>query len=178
VDVDSPEVQAYLYQLNRMAGSDSDVQVSMYEVGEALGIDNDKAGQMAEVLFVGGYAELKTLSGGIGITSMGMKALGVSPVVEPAGDLPHLSGEPVLTNEDRKFTEALLGEIKAAICSKNDEYQILESTVIDVKTIEVQMLSPAPKAAVITAVLKAIAQTLPGKDFSDILERIKALAGE
>lgn len=178
MDVDSPEVQAYLSQLNQMSGSDPEVQVSMYEVGEALGIDNDEAGRMAEVLFMGGHAELKTLSGGIGITSMGMKVLGVSPVAEPAGNLPRLSGEPVFTNEDRKIIDTLLDELKAVICSRSNEYQILETTVIDVKTIEVQMLSPAPKSAVITEVLKAIAQTLPQKDCPDILERIKALAGE
>ena len=40
---------------------------------------------MAEVLFMGGQAELKTLSGGIGITALGMDALGVTPEVAAAG---------------------------------------------------------------------------------------------
>lgn len=178
MDVDSPKVQAYLYQLNQMAGSDPEVQVSMHEVGDALGIENEQASQLAEVLFIGGHAELKTLSGGIGITQMGMKALGVSPAPGAVTGLPQLSGEPVLTKEDMEQTHALLESIKADMGSQIEDYQVLETTVMDIKTIEVQMLSPAPKTAVVKAVLRSIVHSLPEKVFSDLLERIKALAGE
>ncbi|MCG8684875.1 MAG: hypothetical protein MI892_08370, partial [Desulfobacterales bacterium] len=69
MDITDPNLKAYLSQLNEMTGGDPDAQVSMHEVGQVLGIEKDEAGQMAEALFIGGHAELKTLSGGIGITA-------------------------------------------------------------------------------------------------------------
>ncbi|WDP89393.1 MAG: hypothetical protein HUN04_06500 [Desulfobacter sp.] len=174
MDVDSPEVQAYLYQLNEIAGADPDAQVSMYEVGEALGLERDEAAHMAEVLFMGGYAELKTLSGGIGITPIGMKALGVAPVQDPAA-VPSLSGETSLTDQDRSNTEALLAEVKSSLETRSGAYQTLETVVMDIKTIEVQMLSPRPKTAVVREVFRSMAQALPEKDFPEILGRLKAM---
>ena len=60
------ETKAYLFQLCSMAQGDPLAQVSMYEVGEALGLERSEAGSLAEALFIEEYAELKTLSGGIG----------------------------------------------------------------------------------------------------------------
>lgn len=177
MDVDSPKVQAYLYQLNKITGSDPGAQISMYEVGEALGVDSDEAAQLAEVLFMGGHAELKTLSGGIGITSMGMKALGVTPAGDSAGTAPSLSDGPVLTDQDRTYIENLLAETKSALAAGAGEYQVLETLVMDMKTIEVQMLSPSPKTAVVREVLKSMAQALPQKEFADIMGRINQMAG-
>ncbi len=175
MDVDSPQLKAYLYKLNEMTHADPAAQVSMYEVGEALGVENDEAGQMAETLFMGGHAELKTLSGGIGITLMGMEALGVTPAVAPGLETPALGNEIVLTDPDRNHVDTLLGDIKSGMASAKAEYQVLETLVMDIKTIEVQMLSPDPKTAVIREVLKSISQTLPEKEFPKLINRISGM---
>ena len=138
MDVDSPQLKAYLYKLYEMTHADPAAQVSMYEVGEALGVENDEAGQMAETLFMGGHAELKTLSGGIGITLMGMDALGVTPAVAPGLETPALGNEIVLTDPDRNHVDTLLGDIKSGMASAKAEYQVLETLVMDIKTIEVE----------------------------------------
>lgn len=176
MDVDTPQVQAYLYQLNKIAESDPEAQISMYEVGEALGLDRDASAQLAEVLFMGGHAELKTLSGGIGITSMGMDALGVTPAGGTAGAAASLSGEPVLTDQDRTHVENLLADIKTALAARAGDYLELETLVMDIKTIEVQMLSPAPKTGVVREVLKSMAQTLPQEGGADLVGRIRGMA--
>ncbi len=61
--------------LGDAAEGDTEAIVSMHDVGQALGFEKTDAGKMAEALYSEGYAELKTLSGGIGITSMGLQAL-------------------------------------------------------------------------------------------------------
>ncbi len=44
----------------------------MYDLGEAIGLEQDAALKTAEVLFGFGLAEIKTLTGGIGITEDGL----------------------------------------------------------------------------------------------------------
>ncbi len=176
MDVSSPEVHAYLYQLNKKVGSDLNAQVSMYEVGEALGLETDTAAQMAEVLFVGGHAELKTLSGGIGITVKGMQVLGITPVASGTQS-PSLSGEPVVTESDRMHIQALLDDIKSVLSSCDGDYESLETLIMDIKTLEVQMLSSAPKAAIVKEIFKSMAQTLPEKGGADAVSRIGAMIG-
>lgn len=175
MDTDSPRVQAYLYKLNEMTGGDPAAQVSMYEVGDAMGIEHDEAGQMAETLFMGGQAELKTLSGGIGITLMGMEALGVTPAQAPVSDTLALGNEVVLSDQDRGAVEKVLADIKSEIESKQIGFQTLETLVMDIKTIEVQMLSIAPKTAVIREVLNSISLSLTQRDFPEISSRLAAM---
>jgi len=172
---DSPKIQAYLYKLNEMTNGDPAAQVSMHEVGDALGIENDEASQMAEILFMGGQAELKTLSGGIGITAMGMKALGVTPAPALGDKTQALGNEVVLSDRDRETVETILAEVKSVLASKKAAYQLLETLVMDIKTIEVQMLSPAPKTAVVREVLSSIVLTLPKTDFQEISNRIAGM---
>lgn len=172
MDIDSPKVQAYLYQLNEITGSDPAAQVSMYDVGQPLGLEPEEAAQMAEVLFMGGHAELKTLSGGIGITAMGMDALGVTPVPAAANDTFCLSCERIMTDLDRGHTQALVADIKGCLACREAGYDTLETVVMDIKTIEVHMLSSAPKTAVVREVFTAIVEDLPKKEFGDIRHRI------
>jgi len=55
----------------------------------------------------------------------------------------------------------------------NASYGQWEEMVIDIKTIEVQMLSPHPKTAVIREVLRSMVQCLPEKD--DLKRKVDAL---
>ena len=75
--MDNPEEQAFLYELYTMTRGDTSTQVSMYDIGKTLGLEKTAAGSMAESLFIQGFAELKTLSGGISITVEGLGALDI-----------------------------------------------------------------------------------------------------
>ena len=63
----------FLTALHQKAGGDTGFVVSMYEIGEAIGMDRDLAQKTAESLMGEGLVEIKTLSGGIGITESGKK---------------------------------------------------------------------------------------------------------
>lgn len=173
MDITDPNLKAYLSQLNDMTGGDPDAQVSMHDVGQVLGIEKDEAGQMAEALFIGGHAELKTLSGGIGITAMGLKALGIAPA-SPSGGILALSREKVMTETDIEVLDILLREIKSGVGDGKTDYSVLETIVTDIKTIEVQMLSPAPKTAVVRELIKSVIDTLPEEAFSDLRNQLKS----
>ncbi len=51
---------------------DGSVKVSMFDIGESLGLDRKLSLRTAEELIGTGLAEIKTLSGGIGITADGV----------------------------------------------------------------------------------------------------------
>lgn len=177
MDIESPEVLAYLNQLNTMANGDPDTRVSMHEVGEVLGLDKDASGQMAETLFIGGHAELKTLSGGIGITSMGLEALGIHAPVS-GEDTPVLSHEVVMTGADTRHLDVIVADIKSAMSKAEMAYEDMEALVVDLKTIEVHMLSPKPKTAVVREVLKSVHQNLENLEhdaFPQLSARIAAM---
>ncbi len=177
MDIESPEIRAYLVQLNTMTGGDPEVQVSMHEVGAALGLGENDAGLMAETLFIGGHAELKTLSGGIGITVMGLETLGITPNIVNEDHALSLSYDTILNDQDKQNVETLLSEVKSGLVSGVEDYETMETVVMDIKTIEVQMLSPRPKTAVVRAVIKSIQDGFPSKAFPELSARLSAMAG-
>ncbi|WP_299976973.1 hypothetical protein [Desulfobacula sp.] len=105
MDLDSPEANAYLFELYTLTKGDPKAQVSMYDVGTGLGLEKTDAGAMAETLFIQGYAELKTLSGGIGITRQGLDLLQVKPVPESNPESLHLGTGPVLEGQGKETVE-------------------------------------------------------------------------
>lgn len=150
-----PEAKAFLYELYTRTEGNPEAQVSMYEVGQALGLDKSEAGTMAESLYIQGLAELKTLSGGIGITREGLAVLEINIDLGPDPSLSLGTGR-VLENRGRTALDTILPEIKKTLEAARMSYPQLEELLMDIKTIEVQMLSPSPKTAVIREVLKSI----------------------
>lgn len=148
-----PEAKAFLYELYTRTEGNPEAQVSMYEVGQALGLEKDEAGTLAESLYIQGLAELKTLSGGIGITREGLAALEINIDLGPDPSLSLGTGRVL---EGRTALDTILQEIKKTLEAARMSYPQLEEILMDIKTIEVQMLSPAPKTAVIREVLKSI----------------------
>ena len=71
------QMNNFLQQLYQMSSGDVTAEVSMYDVGASLGLDKSDAGAVAEDLIIDGYAELKNLTGGISITTEGLRMLEV-----------------------------------------------------------------------------------------------------
>jgi hypothetical protein len=177
MDNDNPEEKRYLTELCSMTQGNVGAQVSMFDVGAAIGLERADAGMMAEELIVQGFAELKTLSGGIGITSQGVEMIRgkmvASPV--PAGDALQLGSGTVLGEKGRQAVEKVLGNIRTAVIQQNATFGQLEEIVIDIKTIETQMLSPNPKIAVIREVLRSLHKSLTGLGAGAVAEEVNVL---
>lgn len=153
----------YLETLYQMTNGNLETQVSMHEVGERIGLEKSEAGQIAEELMVQGAVELKTLAGGIGITQDGLELLGISTSsVRDASDdtALQLSGELIATDQDRRTVEQLSQQLKGEICKLQLEYPAVEAVVIDLKSIELQLLSPEPKIGVLKELLRSLHLTL------------------
>ena len=172
MDPTHSDPKAYLFQLYSMTQGDPLVQVSMYEVGQVLGLEKTESGALAQALFIEGNAELKTLAGGICITRQGLKALDMK--IDYTGDASlHLGSGPVMEAQGKEGLEKILKELKAFMGEAGKSYGQLEEMVMDIKTIEIQMISPHPKTGIIREVLKSIAQTLPEKE--DMRAKLMAL---
>lgn len=169
----TPQLRDYLLELYKMTDGDTGAQVSMFDVGTAIGLEKQEAGKTAEDLIGDGLAEVKTLSGGIGITPRGVEAVQASGM-GPDADAPHLDlGKgPVLEAEGQKAITSVLTDVKNTISNNHTHYDRIEEAVIDIKTIEVQMLSPSPKTAILKEVLKSIQAALKSMGSSDLSNKI------
>ena len=173
MDTIRPEVKMYLFELFQKTEGDSAAQVSMFEVGAALGLAKEDAGKMAETLIGEGLAEVKTLSGGIGITASGIEtvqAAGGAGAADTA--VAGLGTGPVLVDKGRAAAVSICAEIKAHIAQSKAPYEHLEEMVMDLKCIDVQLLSPRPKTAIVREALRALQDTLKASGGGVISDKI------
>lgn len=171
---DETTTKSYLNELCQQTGGDIEKQASMYDIGMVIGLEKSVAGSLAEELMVQGLVELKTLSGGIGITSEGLAVLGISVTASPANlDQRRLSDNPVTTDADREVIQVITSEIQNTISSKQLEYALLEEIVLDFKTLEVQMLSPNPKNAILREVFRSLRKSCETAKLNDIATTLR-----
>jgi len=152
--------QRFLQELYNRAEGDFDLQISMYDLGTDLGFEKDEAAAFAQELYIEGLAEMKSLSGGMGITKKGLKALGITVTLKKEDNSFKLTNSPVIDEQGKETVQALLNKIRSALDSKALPFDLMEEIVIDLKTIEVQMLSPNPKTRIIREVFKFMDQNL------------------
>jgi len=168
------EATNYLAELYRMTEGDTGVQTSMFEVGTAIGMEKEAAGKLAEDLIGMGYVEIRTLSGGIGITQQGIETAksdgGVADTMQS-----RLGDADELDENGRLTVESALNALKNALGQRTTPYPKLEALVVDIKTIEIQMLSPQPKIAIIRAVLNALQERLTAMGMTEQALKIKEM---
>ncbi|MCK5154034.1 MAG: hypothetical protein KAQ93_06700 [Spirochaetales bacterium] len=167
--------QAFLQEFYNRAEGDFEVQISMYDIGADLGLGKDEAAALGQDLFIEDLAEMKTLSGGMGITQKGLEALGINITPENEAQPFRLGSGPVLDDQGKKAAYELLNKIRAGIYSKAFPFDLMEEIVIDLKTIEVQMLSPNPKTLIILETFKFINQNLQGLAPQDLKLDLQAI---
>ncbi len=165
----------YLDEIYRQTDGNIDTQISMYDVGTSLGLEKGEASSIAQNLIVEGLVELQTLAGGISITLDGLKSLGITPSIPAVSDdTPVLGNGPVMNEGDSMVVTTLLGEVKKHLSSFTTDYPVLEEIIIDIKTIELQMLSPNPKNGVIRELLQSLHTALSSQKDSSIAQRLQA----
>ncbi len=176
MDIDDLNLKSYLEELYRQTAGNTEAQVSMYDLGAAIGLDKTEAGSVAEQLMVQGQAELRTLAGGISITPEGLALLGIAvPAAAMAESGFSLGKGPVADENDRRTIHLLTQEIKDALAGLSVEYELLEEIILDLKTIDVQLLSPKPKIAVFREVMRSLHSAFTKADagkVTDLLETV------
>lgn len=171
MSLDDIQTKNYLQQLYQLSGGDVMMEVSMYEIGEALGLDKSEAGAVAEDIIIDGFAELKSLSGGISITAEGLRALDIDTSAGAAADDTSLvlGDEELVDRPTAQAVEELSKEIKKVVAEIGGDYSQLEEIVFELKTLEVQLLSSRPKTGIVREVLRSLATLLEAHDESRTL---------
>ena len=152
----------------------------MYALGEAIGLDKDTAQKTAEALMGEGLVEIKTLSGGIGITQSGIKEIedfiggkandGNAPLA--------LSGTVIVGTTDRQIVGAVLLNLKNAVNELKLDFNDIADFIIDIKTIELQLNSTAPKTAIIRECFNSIKTCLEKSRHPETLKQVNDLLGQ
>lgn len=160
-DVDETTRQ-FLFQVFRQTNGDTSVQVSMYDIGEVLGLDRDAALNVAEALIGLQMVEIRTLSGGIGISPDGIAEMQqlYGDRIAPADQAIRLGDEPILDQIRCQAVEDLIAGFKARVGKLGLDFDSLNELMADVKTIDAQLESSRPKTAIIRECLRSLKSVL------------------
>ena len=172
--------QQYLIQLFEQTNGDTAAQVSMYDIGEDLGMDHETSAHVAETLIGLQLAEIRTLSGGIGISDEG-----AAEVKGLMGDLPQsgeisgrLSDQPIMDANGCKAVQHLADALKNQTGSLGLDFDGLSELMADLKSIDAQLGSSRPKTAIIRECLRSIKELLEAQPETESLFKVKGLLGE
>ena len=179
LDVDETGKQFLMHLFDRTRG-DSSVQVSMYEIGGMMGLERESASKAAEGLMGLQLVEIRTLSGGIGISAAGSElaqAL-IGPSASDAKESSKLGDEPLLDAAGRQAVEQIVTEIKDQTGNLGLDYDSLRELMADLKTIDAQLESSRPKTAIVKQCFVSIGGVLKAKPNNSLNDRVNGLLGK
>jgi hypothetical protein len=169
-----------MIRLFEETGGDSAVQVSMYDIGGLLGLDRDDASKIAEELIGSQLVEIRTLSGGIGISADGTALVQklIGPPTSGLSGSAKLGDDPVLNSAGRQVVEQIVTELKGQTGTLGLDYDTLTELMADLKTIDAQLDSSRPKTAIMRECLRSIKPMLNSAGGGALYQRIKAVLAE
>ena len=172
--------RSFLTQLFEQTQGDVSAQVSMYDIGESIGLDRTTASKTAEELIGLEMIEIRTLSGGIGITDAGVsevKGLNAADTDQISDGLT-LGSDPVLGDSIKEAVDQLVTTLKNDTGQLGLAFDQLTEYMADIKTIESQLTSSRPKTAIIRECFRSLQELLAATDAADSTARVKALLRE
>ena len=177
MDTMNAQEEKYLEELFKLTEGKIDSKVSMFDIGAAMGLERDAARRMAEDLIAEGLVEIKTLSGAIGITPVGIELAQSMGRIASGANLT-LGEAPLLDETGRRALDTVLAAIKDHLAKTSTAFDRLEEMVIDIKTIEVQLLSSRPKTAIIRAILGSLKEALHAAGASALADDLNKMTGD
>jgi len=174
LDNDAKQLLLHLY---RETGGDESVQLSMYEAGATIGLDREAASRMTEDLIGWEMVELRTLSGGIGISEKAIKEIEASGLagLKESDPLAAFGKDAIIDADARKAVEQITVGIKNRAGALGLDFDRLSEVMADLKTIDAQLDSPRPKTSVVRDCLRSIRVVLKSDEVAD---RIGQMLGE
>ena len=169
--------QQFLIQLFEQTRGDVSTQVSMYDIGEVLGMDRDTASSVAQELMGRQLAEIRTLSGGIGISADGSARVQelVGPMVSDSSEPESLGNAAVLNPGGQQTVGQVISELKNQTGSLGLDFDSLGELMADLKTMGAQLDSTRPKSAIIRACLGSILGLVEKTPNRQIIDRLRKL---
>jgi len=169
----------FLIQLFDQTRGDPSNQVSMYDIGRLMGLERNAATRVAEELIGSQLVEIRTLSGGIGISAAGSQLVqNLIGALAPEAEKSYTLGdEPVLDAGGREAVARVASEIKAQIGALGLNFNTLTELMADLKTIDAQLESSRPKTAIVRQCLLSIGGVLKVKPNSSLKGSVNELLG-
>jgi hypothetical protein len=151
----------------------------MYDIGDQVGLDRDIASAVAQELIGSMLVEIRTLSGGIGISADGsqMAQKLIGPAASSGDEFAKLDDAPLLKSSGRQAVEQIASELKKQAGSLGLDFDTLTELMADLKTIDAQLGSSRPKTAIIRECLRSVLAVLKNSADSEMSGRIRALVG-
>jgi len=170
----------FLGELLKQTDSDLSAQVSMYDIGAAVDLNRDAAKFVAEELIGMGFAEIKTLSGGISITLEGVEKIrSLSGKLEtPDNNGISLGDATILEGIRRRGVEQVVAELKRQSDNLGLDFDTLTEMASDLKTIESQLMSSRPKTSIVRECFRSIQGVLEKTGSREIMLKVKQWIGE
>jgi hypothetical protein len=178
-DIDETSRQ-FLIQLFAQTRGDVSAQVSMYDIGAVLGLERGAASKVAEELIGLQLIEIRTLSGGIAISSDGseMAQRFISPGATDTSTAAKLGDDPILDPAARRAVEILGSDITQQVATLGYDPGVLAELAADLRTIDAQLVSSRPKTAIIRECFRSIRQVLKARKNNDLVARVQAFIQE
>jgi len=169
--------QQFLIQLFEQTKGDVAIQVSMYDIGELLGMDREVASTVAQELMGLQLAEIRTLSGGIGISADGSARVQdlVGPLASGNSEFTKLGDAPVLNSGGQQAVDQVVSELKNQTGSLGLDFDTLSELMADLKTIQAQLDSSRPKTAIIRECLRSVLGVVEKAQSWQMVDRLRKL---
>lgn len=169
--------QQFLIQLYEQTKGDVSIQVSMYDIGELLGMERETASTVAQELMGLQLAEIRTLSGGIGISADGSQRVKdlLGPMASDDCGSAALGDAPVMTSGGQQTVGQVVSELKNQTGSLGLDFDTLGELMADLKTMQAQLDSPRPKTAIIRECLRSVLGVVKKTQSGQIVDRLRKL---
>jgi hypothetical protein len=169
----------FLKRLFEETGGEASRQLSMYDIGSWLGWEREAASRTAQDLMADGLVEVRTLSGGIGLSAAGVEVMqALLGTANPPSARQRLGAGRILDPSACQAVIQVCDGIKAAAGSLGLDFDSLAELVADLKTIADQLGSPQPKTAVVRESLRSIEGVLKRVAGNKHLADVRALIEE
>ncbi|MFO8082920.1 MAG: hypothetical protein R6U27_01220 [Desulfobacterales bacterium] len=164
----------FLLQLFKISNADLSAKVSMYEIGESLGMDRGRTDFIITELIASDYVEIKTLSGGVGITSEGIDAAeNLTGKHDGQEQDSRIGSDPILNNAAQDACNMMAAGIKSEASDLRLDFDDMAEMMADLKTIDSQLNSPKPKTGIIRECFHSIRAMLEKTGNKKIAARIR-----
>jgi hypothetical protein len=161
-------------------GGNPDKQVSMHDIGNEAGLDKSATKNISEDLMSLGWIDIRTLSGGIGLT-----ADGILEAQSRFTDIPGngtaemtLGKHPVVGGKNGAVITDILTDLKPRIGKLGMAYDDLTELIADIQSLEAQMRSSRPKTAIIRECFRSMLPTLARSSETQTQARIKSFLAD
>lgn len=158
-ELDENQKQFLLALYDGLGGSPAK-QMSMYDIGAAMGLDKAESLKMAESLMGLDVLEVRTLSGGIGLTATGVEAARSLGAGGGEEEPTRLGQGPLIEEAARGSVETVATALKAGAGSLGLSFEALTELVADLRTIDAQLFSPRPKTIILRECFNSIRKVL------------------